>query len=162
MHDSLRVWVAVMVERYELKYRPTLEVGAAIVNGTVRDLFEAQYVGCDIVRGTGVDVLANAEDLSAWNDDHWPTVISTEMLEHCARPWVAVKEMARVCMPDGYVVITCRGYDRRGYWEVHDHPHDYWRYSDGAMRVLADDAGLTVLELDPDPEGPGWLMVCQK
>ena len=156
----MKKWVGEVVERYDIAERATLEVGSGIVNGTIRDLFRGPYVGCDIHSGWGVDVVANAEDLSQWDDGNWPTVISTEMLEHCPRPWVAVKEMARVS--SGYVIITCRGYDTRGYWEVHAYPHDYWRFSDGSMRILAEDAGLTVVELEADPEGPGWLMVCTK
>lgn len=162
MHDSVLAFTERVVKEYELADKATLEVGSGIVNGTVRGLFAGPYVGCDIHYGWGVDVLANAEDLSQWDDGNWPTVISTEMLEHCPRPWKAVQEMARVCQPDGYVIITCRGYDHRGYWEVHAYPHDYWRFSDGAMRILAEDAGLTVVELEADPEGPGWLMVCRK
>ena len=160
MHDSVKKWVGEVVERYDIAERATLEVGSGIVNGTIRDCFRGPYVGCDIHSGCGVDVIANAEDLSQWDDGNWPNVISTEMLEHCPRPWVAVKEMARVS--SGYVIITCRGYDTRGYWEVHAYPHDYWRFSDGSMRILAEDAGLTVVELEADPEGPGWLMVCTK
>lgn len=160
MHDSVHAWTREIVERYGIASDPTLEVGSGIVNGTIRDCFDGPYIGCDIHGGAGVDVIANAEDLSAWDDGHWPTVISTEMLEHCPRPWVAVQEMARVS--NRFVIITCRGYDKRGYWEVHAYPHDYYRYSDGAMRILAEDAGLTVLELEADPEGPGWLMVCKK
>lgn len=156
----MKSWVREVVERYGLAALPTLEVGAAIVNGTIRDCFTGPYIGCDIYRGRGVDVVADAEDLSQWDDNHWPTVISTEMLEHCARPWLAIKEMARVS--SGHVIVTCRGYDKRGCWEVHDYPHDYWRFSDGAMRILAEDAGLTVLELEADPEGSGWLMVAAK
>src|SRR6185295_3797200 len=117
----VKAFVRSVVTRYDIADKPTLEVGAAIVNGTIRDCFTGPYIGCDIYRGPGVDVVADAEDLSLWDANHWPTVISTEMLEHCPRPWVAVKEMARVASE--LVIITCRGYDNRGCWEVHSYPH---------------------------------------
>jgi len=160
MHPSVLSWVESVVERYDLADKSTLEVGSGIVNGTIRPFFSGEYIGCDITHGWGVDVVANAEDLSLWDDGHWDTVISTEMLEHCPRPWRAMQEMARVA--HDMVIITCRGYDDRGCWEVHAYPHDYYRFYHTSMVVLAEDAGLTVLELEADPDGPGWLMVCKK
>ena len=148
-----------MVYKYDLAERATLEVGSGIINGTIRPHFSGVYVGCDMYPGPGVDFVADAEDLKL-ADDLYPTVISTEMLEHCPRPWRAVQEMARVS--SGFVVVTARGYDHRGCWEVHGYPNDYYRFYASSMRLLAEDAGLTVLELDADPEGPGWLMVAKK
>ncbi len=153
-------WVTAVVERYDLADKSTLEVGSGIVNGSIRPLFAGDYLGCDMKHGFGVDVVANAEDLSRWDDSSWSTVVSTEMLEHCPRPWKAMQEMARVA--SSMVIVTARGYDKRGCWEVHAYPHDYWRFSDGSMRLLAEDAGLTVVELEADSDGPGWLMVCKK
>jgi hypothetical protein len=160
MHDSVRTFIEGVVERYGLDGLATLEVGSGIVNGTIRPYFSGPYTGCDIEFGWGVDVIADAQDLSRWDDNTFPIVVSTEMLEHCPRPWRAVQEMARVASQ--FVVITARGYDERGSWEVHGHPNDYYRFYHTSMRLLAEDAGLTVLELEADPEGPGWLMVCKK
>jgi ubiquinone/menaquinone biosynthesis C-methylase UbiE len=160
MHPSVLNWVGEVVERYGIAEHATLEVGSGIINGTIRGHFTGEYVGCDIAHGRGVDVIANAEDLSLWDDGHWPTVISTEMLEHCPRPWRAMQEMARVAL--NMVIVTARGYDHRGCWEVHGYPNDYYRFFHTSMRLLAEDAGLTVVELDADPDGPGWLMVCKK
>lgn len=160
MHDSVLKWMTEVVEKYDLAEQSTLEVGSGIVNGTIRPLFSGDYIGCDIGHGWGVDVVANAEDLSRWDDNTFPNVVSTEMLEHCPRPWRAMAEMARVS--SRFVVVTARGYDHRGCWEVHGYPNDYYRFFHTSMRLLAEDAGLTVLELDADTEGPGWMMVCKK
>jgi hypothetical protein len=160
VHPSVLNWMQSVVERYGLADLSTLEVGSGIVNGTIRPLFSGPYIGCDIAHGWGVDVVANAEDLSRWEDGTFPTVVSTEMLEHCPRPWRAMQEMARVASQ--FVVITARGYDQRGCWEVHGYPYDYYRFYHTSMQLLAEDAGLTVLELEADPDGPGWLMVCKK
>lgn len=160
MHPSVMKFMEEVVARYDLADKSTLEVGSGIVNGSIRPLFTGDYIGCDMRHGWGVDVVANAENLSRWDDNTFPNVVSTEMLEHCPRPWKAMSEMARVSSQ--MVVVTCRGYDKRGCWEVHAYPHDYYRFSDGSMRVLAEDAGLTVVELEADTDGPGWLMVCKK
>lgn len=162
MHRSVMEWMTKTVAEHGLAELDVLEVGSQDVNGTVRPLFTGPYLGVDIAPARGVDQVADAQDLSMFPDGMFDVVVSTEMLEHCPRPWVAVREMARVCSPGGFVVLTARGYDERGCWEVHGYPHDFYRFSDRAMRLLAEDAGLTVLECSRDPEGPGWLLVSIK
>lgn len=150
-----------MVAERGLSARSTLEVGSQNVNGTIRDHFAGAYLGVDMAPGRGVDQLADAEDLD-FADGAWSTVISTEMLEHCPRPWKAVAEMARVCQRGGTVILTARGYDDRGCWEVHGFPADHWRMAASAMRIMAEDAGLRVLRCERDPEGPGWFLLAVK
>lgn len=160
MHDSCFAWVRDVVEREGLAGCSVLEVGSQDVNGTVRPLFAGPYLGVDIAPARGVDQIADAQDLSCFPDSSFEVVISTEMLEHCPRPWVAVAEIARVASRT--VILTARGYDERGCWEVHGYPHDFYRYSAGAMTVLAEDAGLRVVRCDRDPEGPGWFLLCRR
>lgn len=161
MHNSVLQWTAEVVTQYKLAEKETLEVGSYDVNGTVRQFFTGPYVGCDITHGPSVDVICDAEYLM-WGSERFDTVVSTEMLEHCPRPWVAVAEMARVLKPGGHLLLTARGYDDRGCWEVHGYPHDYWRFSDKSFRLLAEDADLDVLEVQRDPEGPGWMLLAVK
>jgi SAM-dependent methyltransferase len=161
MHQSCYEWVGKIVAQYDLAARPTIEVGSCNVNGTVRDHFSGAYLGVDVAEGNSVDRIEDSEHLRD-ADTTWANVVSTEMLEHVKRPWLAVDEMARICAPGGHVIITARGYDHRGCWEVHAYPDDMYRFSDQSMRVLAEDAGLTVCELEADPEGPGWFMHCVK
>lgn len=164
MHESVRLWVGKVVANYGLADMPTLEVGSQIVNGTVKGWFHGPYFGVDMVPGLGVDKIVDAEKLYDMlaPGERWPVVVSTEMLEHCPRPWVAVAEMAKVCAPGGHVILTARGYDERGCWELHSYPFDFWRFSEGSMRLLATDAGLEVLSCEVDPEGPGWMLVATK
>ena len=163
MHESVRLWVGKQVADLGLADLSVLEVGSQIINGTVRGWFQGPYLGVDMQDGNGVDMIVDAEKLThTLPINNWPVVISTEMLEHCPRPFVAVGQMAKVCRPGGHVIITARGFDDRGCWEVHAYPHDYYRYSEGSMRILAEDAGLEVLCCDTDPEGPGFMLVATK
>lgn len=162
MHDSVYKWVAEVVAEHGLAGRACLEVGSQNVNGTVRDHFTGMYLGVDMAPGPGVDMFADAETLAGLADGEWPVVVSTEMLEHCLRPWLAVQAMGRVCEPGGHVIVTARGYDERGCYGVHDYPWDVWRFSDVSMRLLASDAGLTVQTCIPDPEAPGWFLLAVK
>lgn len=165
MHASVMAWTEQVVGRYGLADKPVLEVGSQNVNGSVRQFFTGPYLGLDVAPGAGVDVVGDAEELQ-WDNGLLGglpfVVISTEALEHVSRPWRAVAEMGRVCQHGGYVIITARGYDERGCWEVHSWPHDVTRFSEQGLRVMAEDAGLEVLESQADPEGPGFFLVAHK
>jgi SAM-dependent methyltransferase len=160
MHPSCLAWCKRIIDDNGLASLRTLEVGSMNINGTVRQFFTGPYWGIDITPGPMVDQVQDAEDLS--DMPTYEVVISTEVLEHVRRPWRAMQEMADVCEPGGHVIITARGYDERGCWEVHGFPQDYWRVSHGAMQVMAEDAGLTVQEITADPEGPGFFLYARK
>ena len=158
MHRSLYEWTRDTVERHGLAERSVLEVGSKNVNGTVRDWFRGAYLGVDIEQGPCVDMIANGEDLP-FPDNAYGVVVSSEMLEHCAHPWLAINEMVRVCEPGGNVIVTARGYDERGCWEVHSYPYDYWRFGEHTIPLMLSDAGALTVESVKDPEGPGWFVV---
>ncbi len=88
--------------------------------------------------------------------------MSTEVLEHCPRPWLFVAELARVLRLGGTLLLTARGYDERGCYPVHEHPRDYWRFSAGSMSLLAEDAGLYRIDVIADPDYPGFFLIAQK
>lgn len=161
MHGSVMAWTQRKVVELGIGAWPTLEVGSYNVNGSVRDYFTGAYVGVDMAEGPGVDKVMNAEALE-YADDEWDVVISTEVLEHCERPWKAMAEMARVCAQGGYVMVSARGFDERGAFALHEYPWDLWRYGPGCMERLAVGVGLEVIECVADPECPGWLLTARK
>lgn len=158
MHPSVDEWVGAMVSARGLAdpaYR-VLEVGSFDVNGSVRPHFAgvAEYIGLDIRPGPGVDVVVDEQAYAFQFPRGWiDVVVSTEMLEHCLRPWSEVNKMAAVLRPGGFLLLTTRGFG----FGVHDHPRDFWRFSTGAVALLLDDAGLDVewLSEDTDPLSPG-------
>jgi O-antigen biosynthesis protein len=166
MHPSVMRWVA---DRAGTKrYEKVLEVGSADVNGSVRPIVAwpgvTDYTGIDVVGGTGVDLVYDGEVIP-FDDDTFDLVVSTEMLEHCQRPWASIGEMARVAASGADLWITARGWvhDGIGTGEVFvfHNPPDLWRFSREALIVMAEDAGLIVETVDRD-EVPGWLMACVK
>ena len=161
LHASCYDWVGKIVAEHGLAERSTIEIGSGIVNGTIRDHFKGAYIGVDLALGAGVDRVEDSEHLSD-SDTSWFNVVSVETLEHVRRPWLAIQEMARICQQDGSVILSARGYDSRGCWEVHAYPHDYWRFSIDGMRMLVEDAGLTVIEAIEDSEGPGVFLYAVK
>jgi SAM-dependent methyltransferase len=121
-----------------------LDVGSLDVNGCVRDLF-ADYTGLDMRAGRNVDVVAEATAIP-YPTDTFDVVTCLEMLEHCASPFEAVAEMRRVLRPGGALVITVPGIG----FPRHDHPSDYWRFTDDGVRVLMDGLERVVVKADRD------------
>jgi SAM-dependent methyltransferase len=67
-------------------------------------------------------------------------VVATNVMEHVRKPWVWIKELARVCKPGGYVITV-----NPVSWPFHEHPIDCWRaYPDG-MIALYEEGRLTVI-----------------
>jgi SAM-dependent methyltransferase len=72
--------------------------------------------------------------------DTYDIVVSGQVLEHVRKPWVWIKEVARVCRPGG-AVITISPIS----WPYHAAPFDCWRAYPEGMRALYDEAGLDVV-----------------
>lgn len=150
MHRSVKEWVADQVDTLSLAGASVLEVGSLDVNGSVRNLFRGEYVGLDMREGKGVDVVADASDLP-FADRSFGVVVSTEMLEHCLKPYEAVREMGRVLTSRGELLLTARGpgFPRHGY------PNDYWRFTEADFSAMMHVADVQCVDVRQDPEFPG-------
>lgn len=89
-----------------------------------------EYVGCDMRPGPGVDRVLNLHGLDLPSDSVG-TALCLETLEHVEYPHRAVEELYRVVRPGGLLLITST-MD----FHIHDHPHDYWRFTPDAFRSL--------------------------
>jgi SAM-dependent methyltransferase len=122
------------------------DVGAYDVNGCLRPLFTNDkwiYRGIDMSAGPNVDIVVSSEtDWTCIDDGEFDVVVSVSTLEHTRRPWLVVREIARI-MKAGGVGCLCAPYT----WPLHDYPIDCWRMYPEAMRTIIEDAGLAVKEL---------------
>jgi SAM-dependent methyltransferase len=66
------------------------------------------------------------------------------VLEHIAAPDALWREMFRVLRPDGCVLLNVPFL----YW-LHETPHDYYRYTEHALRLFATRSGFTIEMLQP-------------
>lgn len=104
---------------------------------------QAKWTGLDAEPGPGVDVVADAHELSK----HFPpasfdALICAATLEHLRRPWIAVREMASVVKSGGIALISTHQT-----FVLHGYPSDYFRFSREAIAELfAADAGWEVVE----------------
>ena len=156
-----------------------LKPGAAVLDagageGQYRDHFSRQkYTGVDLGVGdaawnyAGLDCVADLLRLPFANDS-FDAFVSVVTLEHVTEPGLAIAEMARVARVGAmlYLVVPHE-------WEVHQHPHDYWRFTKFGVKRLLEQNGWDVLRLEPGGgffrllsrrlmNGlqflPGWLM----
>jgi SAM-dependent methyltransferase len=92
-------------------------------------------------RAAAVSASADAIPLP---DASFDVVVLTQVLEHVRRPAVVIAEIARVLRPGGRLLATVPFV-----WELHEEPHDYWRFTPYALAALLEDAGLEAVEIAP-------------
>lgn len=79
-----------------------------------------------------------------FGDGEFDTIILSDVLEHIPEPAALWREMARILAPKGRLLMNVPFY----YW-LHEQPHDYYRYTEFALRRFVDNSGLTLLHLQP-------------
>ena len=148
MHPNCMMLMSQFKQKYcvNIKGAKVLDVGSQNINGTFHDLFmDADYLGVDILPGSGVDVVCQRPDEFPFDDNSFDFVISGNTLEHCERPWNTIKEIARVLKHGGIAILIAP-------WQFHVHKDglcnkDCYRILPDGYSVLLKDAGLEVLEV---------------
>src|SRR6266576_254368 len=79
-----------------------------------------------------------------FGDQTFDTILLTDVLEHIAEPKLLMSEITRLLRYDGKLIMGVPFF----YW-LHEVPHDYYRYTEHALRRFCDLNGLKVLELEP-------------
>jgi SAM-dependent methyltransferase len=93
-------------------------------------------------RNEFIDVECDLSNPLPFPDGSFDTIILSDVLEHIADPMQLCIEMARVLARNGALIMNVPFM----YW-LHEQPHDYYRYTEFALRRFATSAGLTPIEL---------------
>ena len=107
------------------------------------------YVAVDLAVGdeawnyAGIDCVGDlaAIPLAA---DSFDAALNVVVLEHLPRPDLALGEIARVLKPGGKLLLIAPQQ-----WEVHQAPHDYFRFTRYGLQELCHRAGLTLESVEP-------------
>ncbi|NOY77815.1 MAG: class I SAM-dependent methyltransferase [Calditrichaeota bacterium] len=77
-------------------------------------------------------------------DEEFDTIILSDVLEHIPNPENLWREMARILAKGGHVFVNTPFY-----YFIHEEPHDYYRYTEFALRRFVQLAGLKLIYLRP-------------
>jgi SAM-dependent methyltransferase len=77
-------------------------------------------------------------------DNSFDTIILSDVLEHVPTPELVCNEISRLLAPGGKVLISVPFF-----YYLHEEPHDYYRYTEYALRRLMKSSGLNVIQLVP-------------
>lgn len=94
----------------------------------------------------GSDYLDKTCDLTGtipYPDGSFDTILLSDVLEHLPEPMNCWREMNRLLVPGGKVLLNVPFY-----YQVHEEPHDYYRYTEFALRRFAESCGFKVLRLE--------------
>jgi SAM-dependent methyltransferase len=97
-----------------------------------------EWVGMDVEGNPGADVHGSALALP-FADGSFDYVLSTQVLEHLENPGLAIAECARVLRPNGVLILSAPQY-----WELHEEPYDYFRFTQYSLQMLCARHGLVV------------------
>lgn len=161
MHESVFEFLKEALPVDEINGKTVLEVGSYDVNGSPRlvvlPLVPKSYLGIDTSSGPGVDVIGNAENLTAiFGTSIFDVVISTELLEHVSDWRKVISEMKRTLCSSGLLVVTTRSPG----FHYHAYPNDFWRFTKYDFeRIFAD---MDILVLKDDSQAPGVFIKVRK
>ncbi|MEZ5396329.1 MAG: class I SAM-dependent methyltransferase [Bryobacterales bacterium] len=108
-----------------------------------------RYVGIDLAVGdaawdySGIDALGDLAKLP-FPDDTFDAALNIVTLEHVPEPLAVLREIARVLRPGGRLFLVAPQQ-----WEVHQAPHDFYRYTRHGLAWLLERAGLVEERLEP-------------
>lgn len=141
--NSVRGRIREYIERHADKLGgDVLEVGSRmtipnawwIIN---RDLAQGKWLGIDMQEGPGVDQVVDIHSLPAQWTGRFSGVLCSEVLEHVARPWLALPKLREIMQPGGWIVVTTLTS-----FPIHGFPDDYYRYTPSGLKLLLEDAGF--------------------
>jgi SAM-dependent methyltransferase len=145
------------------QFAASLPAGARVLDAGAGELRYAhcfarqRYVALDLAIGDSawdysrLNLLGDLERLPL-ADGAFDAVVNIVTLEHVRRPQQVIDELARVLRTGGRLFLVAPLE-----WEVHQAPHDFFRYTRHGLEHLLSTAGFQVRHLEP-VGGFFWMM----
>ncbi len=89
-----------------------------------------------------VDQFVNLNERLDLPDNYYDSVLLSDVLEHIAEPDLLINELNRLLKSEGHLLIMVPFLYR-----IHEEPHDYYRYTEFALKYLLEKNGFKVIEL---------------
>lgn len=119
-----------------------LDVGAGHYSRYEKFFKVQKYIKMDINHSEHVDIVGSVDNIPM-SDSSLDSIICTQVFEHIKYPEKSAKELYRVLKKGGHVLLTVPQLN-----ELHEEPHDYFRYTKYGLKSLFEDAGFKVIEMD--------------
>lgn len=138
-----RILIAQQVKKYARYITGiVLDVGSGKSN-RYKHLFQYQrYITLDPNQDAGAEITAEAENIPL-PENFVDSIVSTQVLEHVKNPWKVINEFGRVLKPGGYCLLTAPQWNN-----LHEEPHDYWRYTKYGLAKIFEENGFKIIEMD--------------
>ena len=91
-----------------------------------------------------LDFICDLSERLPFGDGEFQTIVLSDVLEHIADPGLLWSEMSRILSSGGKLLMNTPFI-----YCLHDQPHDYYRFSEHALRRFADINGFNVAHLEP-------------
>ena len=140
MHDNTGELLKKYAKPYFQPNMRVLEVGPGALPSPIQRIVGDASIRWETRESTGSVPLRSSGPNTSFpvESDVADVVIATNVMEHVRKPWVWIKELARICKPAGYV-ITINPVS----WPYREYPIDCWRAYPEGMMALYEDAGLS-------------------
>jgi SAM-dependent methyltransferase len=91
-----------------------------------------------------IDLSLDLNEPLPFDDESFDTILLTDVLEHIAEPAQLMREIGRLLRPRGKLILGVPFL-----YSLHEQPHDYYRYTEYALRRFCKLSELAVLQLKP-------------
>ncbi len=155
--SSFKNWISINPSRYYLEKfleqaASSLPDGAWVLDAGAGDcryayLFaHTNYLSIDFAQVDkqygALDIIADLASVPL-TSEQFDAIICTQVLEHLPKPWVALAEFYRLLRPGGTLWLTAPFY-----YEEHETPFDFYRYTRYGLMRLCEDAGFTIESIE--------------
>ncbi len=105
-----------------------------------------EYIGVDWKNSmhdqSNVDIFADLIRELPFDDNYTDTVVSFQVLEHLPEPDFFLSECSRILRSGGTLFLTVPFM-----WQIHEEPHDYFRYTRYGLDYLLKKNGFTDIQI---------------
>lgn len=114
-----------------------------------------KYIGCDVVQSDlrKVDIICEATNIPLDNNS-FDTILCTQVVEHVSEPEKVFQEAYRLLNKKGIFIVSTNMY-----WQIHEAPHDYFRFTEYGIKFLLEKSGFEVVSIKEN--GGKWALFSQ-
>ena len=143
MHQNSRLLFRKYAKKHFVSGMRVLEIGPAKIPSTYQKIVDDDSLiwhTLDIRVDPKLTYSGASEYEFPVPDEAYEIVLSGQVIEHVRKIWIWIKEIARLCRPEGLVIVI-----NPVSWPYHEAPVDCWRMYPEGMKALYEEAGLDVL-----------------